>query len=150
MGKMVAYTDGKTGWLALPQGTMNMPPDILRQARGDLFRELPVLMLSSRDSSRTLNAVAENTAEVSGSGVSVSIDFDPATGLPSKLHYQEPGPTGAPSQVSETLSDWRDAAGVKMPFKIDLEQDGRPAGQAIVSAYQFNTGLKAEDLSKKP
>ena len=48
------------------------------------------------------------------------------------------------------MSDWRDAgSGLKMPFKITLEQGGRTAGEGTVSAYQFNTGLKAEDLSKR-
>ncbi len=149
-GTMTAYTDGKTGWLASPQGTMAMPPDILKQARGDLFRELPALMLSARDASRTVNAVGDNAVEISGGGISVKVEFDPATGLPLRETYQEPGPNGAPSQVVETISDWNDAGGVKMPFKIALEQDGRKAGDAVVARYQFNTGLKAEDLAKKP
>ncbi len=150
IGKIVAYTDGKTGFLITPQGAMAMPADVLKQARGDLFRALPALMLASRDSARTVNAVGDNTVEISGGGTSVKVDFDPATGLPSKLNYQEPGQGGAPSQVLEAMSDWRDAGGgLKMPFKIELDQDGRKAGDGIVAGYQFNTGLKAEDLSKK-
>ena len=149
-GKMVVYTDGKTGWLASPQGTMNMTAEILKQAKGDMFRDLAPLMLSTRDASRTANAVGDNAVEISGAGLSVKVDFDPATGLPLRETYQEPGPGGAPSQVTETMSDWRDAGGVKMPFKIVLEQDGHKAGEAVVSGYQFNTGLKAEELAKKP
>ncbi len=150
IGKIVAYTDGKTGFLITPQGTIPMPAEVLKQARGDLFRMLPTLMLATRDSSITVNASSENTAEISGAGLSVKVDFDPATGLPSKLMYQEPGQNGAPSEVVETMSDWRDAgSGLKMPFKITLEQGGRTAGEGTVSAYQFNTGLKAEDLSKR-
>jgi zinc protease len=149
-GTMTAYTDGKTGWLATPQGTMAMPAEILKQARGDLFRELPVLMLSTRDASRTVNAVGDNAVEISGGGISVKVEFDPATGLPSRETYQEPGPNGAPSEIVETISDWLDVSGVKMPFKMALEQGGRKAGDAVVAQYQFNTGLKAEDLAKKP
>ena len=150
IGKIIVYTDGKTGWLSTPQGTMPMPAQVVRQARGELFRELPSLMLSTRDSSRTVNAVGDNTVEISGGGETVKVEFDASTGLPSKFTYEEPGQTGAPSQVVEAMTDWRDAGGVKMPFKIELQQGGRAAGQAVVSSYQFNTGLKAEDLSKKP
>jgi hypothetical protein len=39
---------------------------------------------------------------------------------------------------------------VKMPFKIVLQQGGQKAGEGIVSEYKFNTGLKSEDLAKKP
>lgn len=149
-GKMVAYTDGTTGWISTAQGAQPMPAEVLKQARGDQFRDLGPLMLSARDSSRTVNAVGDNTVEISGGGLSVKVEFDSATGLPSKLTYSEPGPAGAPSEVVETMSDWRDAGGVKMPFKVVLEQGGRKAGEAVVSGYQFNTGLKAEDLAKKP
>ncbi len=158
IGKLLVYTDGKTGWLVSPlppdrgPGTMTMPmtADVLKQARGDIFRDLAPLMLSTRDTSRTVNAVGDNAVEISGGGLSVKMEFDPATGLPSRETYQEPGPTGAPSEVVETMSDWRDAGGVKMPFKIALQQGGRNAGEAVVSQYQFNTGLKGEDLAKKP
>ncbi len=150
-GKVVAYTDGKTGWLATPQGQMNMPAEVLRQARGDMFRELPTLMLATQDPSLNVNAVGDNTVEISGGGLTAKVDFDPATGLPAKLSYSEPGQNGQPSQAVETLSDWRDAGGgVKMPYKVVLEQDGKKAGEGVASGYQFNTGLKSEDLSKKP
>ncbi len=150
VGKIVAYTDGKAGFLITPQGVMGMPPEVLRQARGDLFRQLPPLMLAARDSALTVSAAGDNTVEISGGGLSVKVDFDPATGLPSTLNYQEPGQNGAPSQVVETMTDWRDAGGgIKMPFKVALEQGGRKVGDGTVSAYQLNTGLKAEDLSKR-
>jgi hypothetical protein len=39
---------------------------------------------------------------------------------------------------------------VKLPFKIILMQDGKEASTVTVQEYKFNTGLMAEDLSKKP
>ena len=145
IGTIVVYTDGKTGWMSTPQGVMNMPGEVLKQAQGEVFRDLIGLMLSSRDSARTVNAVGDNTAQISSpDGLSVKVDFDPATGLPARETYQEGG------EVVETYADWRDAGGVKMPFKATLQQGGKQVGEAAISAYQFNTGLKAEDLSKKP
>lgn len=150
VGTVVVYSDGKTGWLASPQGSAAMPAQVVGQVRGEMFRDLPVLVLSTRDSSRTINAVGANSVEITEGGESVQVDFDLATGLPSKLTYKQPGPTGAPSQITETLTDWRDAGAVKMPYKMDLEQDGKPAGQATIESYKFNSGLTAEGLSKKP
>ena len=37
-GKIVAFYDGKTNWLASPQGTMDMPPPVLRQMQGEKMR----------------------------------------------------------------------------------------------------------------
>ena len=50
----------------------------------------------------------------------------------------------------ESLSDWRETGGLKMPFKISMQQNGRKLGEATVSEYRFNTGLQVEDLNKKP
>jgi zinc protease len=145
IGTIVVYTDGKAGWMSTPQGVMNMPGEVLKQAQGEVFRDLIGLMLSTRDATRTVNAVGENTAQISSAdGLSVKVDFDPATGLPTRETYQEGG------EVVESVSDWRDAGGLKMPFHATLEQNGKKVGDATISAYQFNTGLKAEDLSKKP
>jgi hypothetical protein len=61
-GKVVAYTDGKTGWLSTPQGFLPMPPQILKQAQGEVFR-LPVhLLLADRDPSLTVNATSALSA----------------------------------------------------------------------------------------
>lgn len=150
-GKIAAYTDGKTGWLSTPQGTGNMPAEVLKQAQGEMFRNLATLMLSTRDASRTVNAVGDNAVQISAGNQTVKIDFDPATGFPSRQTYQETSPQGGPSEVVEAFSDWRDAgAGLKMPFKVSIEQGGKKLGDATVAGYQFNTGLKVEDLSKKP
>jgi zinc protease len=146
VAKITAYTDGKTGWMATPQGVQNMPGEILKQAQGELFRQMESLTLSARDGSRTVNALDDHTVQISSSdGQSVKLEFDPATGLPMKETYRQ-----GPAEVVETFSDWRDAGGLKMPFKVLIQQDGRKLGEVTVSEYRFNTGLKVEDLSKKP
>jgi zinc protease len=145
VGTIVVYSDGKTGWLSTPQGVTPMPGEVLKQAQGEIFRDLIGLMLSSRDASRTVNAVGENAVQISSAdGISVKVEFDPATGLPARETYQETG------EVVEGYSDWRETAGIKMPFKGSLQQDGKKVGDVTVAGYQFNTGLKADDLSKKP
>lgn len=150
IGKITAYTDGKTGWLATPQGVLPMPAEVLKQAKDEVFRQLEGLMLSGKDASRTVNAVGAQEVEISTTdGLSVKVEFEPTTGLPARESYQQSN-NGASQEVTETFSDWRDVNGLKMPFKVVLQQAGRKIAEATVSAYQFNTGLKAEDLSKRP
>ncbi len=148
---IVAYTDGKSGWISQPQGVMSMPPPVLRQAQGEAFREVQTLMLSDRNASRTVSAIAPNAVDISGeSGLSVRVEFDDATGLPLRETYQETGMDGKPSEVKETYSDWRDVDGVKLPFKAIMEQNGKKSGEASISEIKINTGIRAEELSKKP
>jgi zinc protease len=154
-GKMTAFSDGKSGWLAAPpQGVVPMPAEILKQAQGVIFRDLTGLMLASRDPARKVNAVGENTVEITaiagvGAGQSVKVEFDPATGLPLKETYAAAGMAGA--TVVETMSDWRDAGGgVKLPFKTVLEQNGQKVAEGTASEFKFNVGLTPEELGKRP
>jgi hypothetical protein len=150
-GKMTAFSDGKSGWLAAPpQGVLPMPAEILKQAQGVIFRDLTGLMLSTRDASRKVNAVGENTVEIANAdGQSVKVEFDPATGLPLKETYAAAGMAGA--TVVETMSDWRDAGGgVKVPFKTVLEQNGQKVAEGTASEFKFNVGLTPEELGKRP
>jgi len=151
IGKIVTYSDAKSGWLATPQGVQAMPPETLKQAQGELFRELLLVLLSDRDASRRVNATGENTAEITtADGQSVRIEFDPATGLPSRLTYTEAGQNGAPAETTETLSDWRDTAGFKLPYRAVQQENGTKVLEVTVSGYKINSGLSEADLSRKP
>jgi zinc protease len=149
-GKVSVYTDGKTGWMQTPQGNMAMPAPLLKQAQSEMFRDLLHLILADRDASAQVNALSADTVEVSSKdGYSVKLRFDPSTGLPAREMYQQTGPQGA-AQMEDVFSDWRDAGGFKMPFKATTEQNGAMLRETVVTEYKFNTGLKLEDLSRKP
>ncbi|HEY2844258.1 MAG TPA: pitrilysin family protein [Bryobacteraceae bacterium] len=150
-GKITAYSDGKTGWLATPQGVQAMPAEVLKQAQGEIFREPAALLLSDRDASRTVNAVGDNTVEIAtAGGLSVRIEFDPASGLPARELYIEPGANGGPAETTDIFSDWREVAGIKMPFKTIQQENGVKMLEITVSEYKFNSGLNAAELSRKP
>jgi zinc protease len=148
---IVAYSDGKSGWLSMPQGLLPMPPPVLKQAQGEIFREWITLAMSDRDSSRTVAATGPNAVEISSAdGQSARLEFDAGTGLPGVLIYKETGVGGPPSEIRETFSDWRDVDGIKLPFKALIEQNGKKTGEASVSEIKLNTGIKPEELSMKP
>jgi len=146
-GTVIAYTDNKSGWLAVPQGVQNMPPEILKQAQGELFRQLPALLLAT---GRTVNAVEENTVEIAAGSERVRVVIDPATGLPARMLYRGTGETGAPTEVSESFSDWRVVDGLRVPFKIVQEEGGKKVAEATATEYKFNSGLTAQELGKRP
>jgi zinc protease len=146
-GSVVAFSDGKTGWVAYPppQGVLPMPAPVLKQAQGEIFREWLPLILSDRDQARTVNAVGPNAVEISAAGESVRVEFDAASGLPSGKIYKE----GA-LEVRGTYSDWREVDGIKLPFKAAIERDGKKLADVSVTELKLNTGLDAGELSKKP
>ena len=149
-GKITAYTDGKSGWLATPQGVQAMPAEVLKQAQGELFREPFALMLSDRDPSRTVNAVGDDAVEIAAGGFTVRVDFDPGTGLPARQVYTEPGQNGAPAETVDIFSDWREVAGIKLPFKAIQQENGTKMLEMSVSEYKMSSGLAVAELSKRP
>ncbi len=150
-GKITAYFDGTAGWLATPQGTMDLQGPFLKQTREEAFRFPMGLWLSDRVPGRTVNATAEDVIEVSDQqGNSVRVQLEPKTGLPLKQFYRTVTMQGPPSEVEESYSDWRDVDGLRLPFAITLQQSGRKIMDVSITDYKLNSGLKAEELSQKP
>ena len=148
--KIIVYSDGKTGWVSSPQGVQPMPPPILKQAQGEIFRNLLHLMLADRDPALKVNGVKPNAIEITGGdGMVVRLEFDESSGLPLKESYVETA-GGQNASTEESFSDYREAGGVKVPFKIVISQNKQEQASVTVQDYKFNSGLKAEDLSKKP
>jgi hypothetical protein len=152
-GRVTTYTDGRSGWEAGPQGIEPMPAEMVNEeAQDELFHELVTLMLSDHDASRTVNAVADNAVKIStASGHSARVEFDLASGLPTRLLYQgHQAANRALTDVMLTFSDWRTTEGIMMPHRIVQTENGAKTLETIVSEYRFNGGLSAAALSKKP
>jgi zinc protease len=150
MGKQLLYSDGKTGWLAGMQGAQNLPPAILKQVRGEVFRQILSLSLSDRDPDRVVNYSSEGVLEISSKdGESVRLQVDEKTGVPLKLAYEEAA-AGGSGAVEQIYSDWRDVGGLKLPFQWTVMQGGQKFADVKIQAYKINSGLTLEALSKKP
>jgi hypothetical protein len=108
-------------------------------------------MLSDRDPSHTVNAIGDNAVEISAANdLSVRLEFDPATGLPSRQTYAGAGVTGAPAEITETFSDWRETAGLKMPHKVIQQENGAKTVEVTLTEFKINSGLSEAELSKRP
>ena len=145
--KQSVYSDGTTGWLSTPQGMMGMTPAVQKQVYGEVFRQIPPLVMSDRDPDRTVNYVGEGTIEISSKdGESVRLEVDEKTGFPSKIIYQ--GSQQAPAEQS--YSDWREVNGIRLPFAWTIMQGEKKFASVTVADYKVNSGLTKEEISKKP
>jgi len=149
-GKMTAYSDGKTGWLVSPQGAGPLPPPMIEQVRGELFRIYPRLMLSDRIPGRTVNYAGSGVLEISSGGFAVRLFVDESTGMPIKESYRSAGKAGPAGEIEEVYGEFREIDGVKMPFKITVTQNGEKFAEADISEYKINSGLTVEEISKRP
>jgi zinc protease len=145
--KQSVYSDGATGWLSTPQGMMGMTPAVQKQVHGEVFRQIPPLVLSDRDPDRTVNYVGEGTIEISSKdGESVRMQVDEKTGFPSKIIYQG----SQQGEVEQSYSDWREVSGIRLPFQWTIMQGGKKFASVTVADYKVNSGLTKEEISKKP
>jgi hypothetical protein len=149
--KATVYTDGETGWLAQGQQSTPLAGPLAKQAKGDLFRSYVGLLLSSRTEGRTVSAIDAGTVEIGDKDGNVArLTFDPQTHLPARLSYAAVSVAGSPPNVQETYADFHDVGGIKIPFKVSMTNGGKPYGDLTVSDFRINTGLKLEDLQKRP
>ena len=151
VGKISAYSDGQTGWISTPQGAGPLAGAQLKQVQGDLFRQYVRLLLSDRISGRVVNAVSDDAVEISdGKGEVARIVFDPRNGLPQKIVYESVHVAGPPVTVEDQFLSFGEFSGLKLPTKIAIVQGGRKFADVTVESYSLNTGLKLEDLNKRP
>jgi hypothetical protein len=129
------------------QGTQPLPAPIVKQVRGEVFRQILLLSLSDRDPSRTVNYVGPGALDIaSKDGESARLEVDEKTGMPQKVIY-----TDANGQIiTQAFSEWREVGGIRLPYKWTVMQGDRKFATATVEDYKINSGLTPETLSKKP
>jgi outer membrane lipoprotein-sorting protein len=146
-GKQSVYSDGSAGWMAGMQGMQALPPAVVKQVRGELFRQIALLAMSDRDANRTVNYTGEGTLEISSKdGENVRLEVDEKTGMPAKTSYRE----GGQGTVSQIFADWRDVNGIRLPFEWTTMQGDKKFATVKIDSYKINSGLTADVLSKKP
>jgi len=150
-GRVTAYTDGKIGWISTPQGWGALAGAQRSQVLGDLFRVYYRLLLSDRLEGRTVNAIDATSVQITDTtGQTTSVEFDPQTQFPKRASYDTQQAAGAPLYSEDVYEDFRDVGGIKVPFKITINQGGRKFSDVVVKDYKINTGLVPMELGRRP
>jgi zinc protease len=150
-GKIIVYSDGKSGWMSTPQGIRPLPEAQLKQVREELFRNYFQLLLSDRMTGRTVSSPREGVLDIGDqAGNSVTLLLDEKTGLPAKETYRSEQPMGPSADMEETFEEFGQAGEIKAPKKVTINQNGKKFAEITITEYKLNSGIKAEDISKKP
>jgi hypothetical protein len=70
--------------------------------------------------------------------------------MPAKVEYTSPAMSGPGSTIDETYDSFTEVDGIKVPNRMTIIQNGHKYADLVIDSVQLNTGLKSEDLSKKP
>ncbi|MCX6630523.1 MAG: hypothetical protein NTW28_23145 [Candidatus Solibacter sp.] len=118
---------------------------------GDLFRVYYRLLLSDRLEGRTVNATDESSVQITDTtGQVTGVEFDPQTHLPKRVSYDTQQAAGPPIYSEDVYEDFRDIGGIKVPFKITINQGGGKFSDVVVKDYKINTGLSPLALARRP
>jgi zinc protease len=147
-GAVMTYSDGETGWTWNGKAPQPLEDPERDQIRFELFRMWFPLLLSANNPSRMVSQLGANGIVIADKdGNSILLTIDPATSLPVSETYRE---VGGPEPVTESYSDWQETAGVKLPHKIAISQNGQHFADVSITSIAINGGLTAEQISKKP
>jgi zinc protease len=157
-GELTMALTGDGGFMIGPQGPMDLP-DSQRQALRTQFLRTPMLLLRARGEDG-FEATSLGSGEIAGAtyqlvqveyeGMLTTLGFDPESGRLTVLRYQGPGPTGAPGEVVQTLSDFREAdGGLVYHHRSEATFDGEPMGGMTVETVGVG-GAVDPALFEKP
>ena len=149
--KIVSFLSGRSGWIATPEGAGPLGGAQLTQVQGDLFRLYFRLLLSDRIEGRTVNALDDRTIEISdATGQTARLAVDPESGMPQRVGYDMASASGPTVEGQDSWSDFRETAGVKIPYRIAITRNGRKFADVTVTDCKVNSGLKLEEMQKRP
>jgi zinc protease len=150
LGRVSIYTDGKVGWLSNPQGSGGLTGAQRTRVLGDLFHVYYRLLLSDRLEGRTVNAIDDSTVQIADTtGQVANLEFDAVTHLAKRLSWDVRQDGGASIYHEEVYDDFRDAGGIKVPYKITVNEGGRKFADVVVKEYKINTGLNPLELARR-
>lgn len=154
-GEIVTGYDGKTMWMKTPQGAREAPASELAEMEANFFRET-LWILQAFDSGKVkVQALTQPGADLEGVAVSdparnlvVKVYLDPKTHIIVKKEFVG-SVMGPPAPTEEAYSDYRDAAGVKVPFVTVVSQDGKKKLEQDWTEVKINPSL-GDSAYKKP
>ena len=156
MGSITMVATDAGGFMTSPQGTMDLPASRADSMRRSAMRD-PLALLKMRDdpsfSATTLDPVELDGTPLERLQIEVGEDvvvaaIDPDSGELRQLSYRDQGPSGAPGEVVETFSDWREVDGLTYPFAVVGTFDGEQVSATALESLEVNPEVGDADFEK--
>jgi zinc protease len=148
MGQMVQSFDGKAGYMMQGPMTQDAPPQFHDEFRKGILTACGIgLLAAALEGKAETQALDDNTVQWKMGAIEIKMAFDPNTRLISKLSYRGVG-MGGMAETDNLLSDYREVAGLKLPFKEVVLQNGQPFGDRTVTERKVNSGLDPSVFAK--
>ena len=157
IGEIVQGFDGQSAWRKMGPKVEDAPAAQSSEARLNLLRDNFHILQNfdkpgyqvqalgvSQLAGKSVEAVLVSNEEKK---LQVKFFLDPATGLFAGRSYVG-AVMGPPAEVAEVYSDYRDTAGLKLPFAVDLIKDGKTLTSSKLAEFQPNPDLDPAQFRK--
>lgn len=139
--------DGKSGWLASPQGVSDIPPE----SSTDFFRALAftgTIGFFRQAAAGKIELQSLGEQEIGGKKTegalwnspfgAVKVYFDPETHLLAAAHFHQPGQQG-PVEVEQRWSGYKTVEGMQIPFVSDVYRSEAKFTSLTIQEIKLNT-----------
>ncbi|MBI3951210.1 MAG: insulinase family protein [Acidobacteria bacterium] len=137
-------------WIVTPQGVTDAPASEKQDMQAEMFRDWVNLLREAEGLSvqylgpgEVEGARAETISVTDDKGNTVRLFLDATTFVPLKMAYKGMTSNG-PADTEEIYSDLRDVSGIKLPFHVVVNADGKKLLEAKLTEVKINTEI---DLS---
>lgn len=155
-GEVIYVMNGQTGWAKTPQGMQELSESQKNDLAESVFRDT-INLFKNLDGDRITPQFVER-ADVDGKkadvvlvsnkeGKTVKLYLDATDHLLLKKAYRST--MGAPAEVEEMFSDYRDTSGVRIPFKTITKRNGQKFIDASLTDVKINSGLDEKIFRKE-
>ena len=151
-GKMNMVINGAKAVVKMPQGAMPLPEAQRKSIMESIWRDTVYIWQNAeRYKFQALGPKKFADKEaidllVSGPDLSFHLFLDPQSMLPAGASYATVTGEG-PATVEETLADYREAGGIKAPFKTTAFANGKKASEQTATEIEYNAAV-SDDLFK--
>jgi len=152
---MVVSADG--GFMQMPQGTQPMPDSQRRQAGQEITRNL-LNVLRHRDDEEfsavvtgedTVGAETVDLVAVEFAGESMTLGIGRESGLILSKTYRGSGFGGAPGEMVDLYTDYREVDGLLLPHALESTFEGKPSQSMTIDSIVLD-GEIDESLFERP
>jgi len=146
MGEQVIVLDGAGGFIQMGPRSMPLAGEQLERSTKEFARQLTTLLRYASDPAleavaagqETVDGVAAEVVQVTFRGAETRLWIAPDGRVLKQAHTATNPATRAPGNAEILFSDWRDAGGVKLPFKQVTRFDGQEAATATIESVTLD------------
>lgn len=156
MGEIISCRNGETGWVQQAGQIMDQPADQIADAKEEEFRNSIMMFQNSAD----LQVVFVKSSEFKGTPVEIvkvispdgqksfKLALDAKSFMPLAQMYFGETMMG-PANLINTVSDYKEVNGVKIPHNIFIEtDDGTKIGEVAIKSFKINPAIDESEFNK--